>query len=444
MARPTSRAGAKAGSARAARKPPGRLWRYRRLWFLLATVGLTALAGAFWVVTQVPLPSAVPQAETTRVFDAAGGQLASIHGSENRIVVSLEAVPKVVQDAVVAAEDRNFFTHKGVDPIGILRATLVDVRRRGPTQGGSTITQQYVKNVYVGSEPTLWRKIREAMIAIKLERTRTKPEILERYLNTVYFGRGAYGIQAASRAYFDKDVSQLGLREAAYLAGIIRSPSSSDATTDPARASDLRAIVLDAMVRESAISPAQSAEVKAMALRDYVTAKAPTGSTVSLPGAGAEYFVEYVRQELVRRYNYSEERVLRGGLQVHTSLDPALQRAAYAAIYDQRTGLLNGRNDPAGALVSLDTAGRVVAIVGFRSESELRATGADFFNVRWCRNLGRLTRWQERVDLEAAGCGGTIAVGDSDGDVVHLVWIYRSPARDVPHIWIGEYHRAVA
>ena len=336
------------------------VWRYRRVWFLLGVLLLTALAGAAWVLTQVPLPPEAPQAQTTVLYDAAGGQLATLHGVENRFPVSIDKVPPVMTAAVVAAEDRKFFVHRGIDPLGILRATWADIRRKGVTQGGSTITQQYVKNAYVGTDYTLWRKIREAVISVKIERKFDKHQILERYLNTVYFGRGAYGIQAAAKAYFNKDVGELGLKEASYLAGLIRSPSAGDVFEDPVEAHDLRFIVLSAMVDTRVISPEQANEVEAIAIADYVVPEARTQSNVTMKATGAEYFVAYVQQQLTKRYGIPEDQVLRGGLRIHTTLDPTAQRLAYDAVY----GLLDRNSDPAGALVSLDNEGRVVAMVG--------------------------------------------------------------------------------
>jgi membrane peptidoglycan carboxypeptidase len=187
----------------AAARPPLRgpvrrrswFWRYRRVWFLFGLLAFTALAGAAWVLTQIPLPPETPQAQTTVLYDATGGQLATLHGVENRFPVSIDKVPPVVTAAVVAAEDRKYFVHGGIDPLGIARATWADIRQKGVTQGGSTITQQYVKNAYVGKDYTLWRKIREAVISVKIERKFDKNQILERYLNTVYFGRGAGGVE---------------------------------------------------------------------------------------------------------------------------------------------------------------------------------------------------------------------------------------------------------
>mgnify|MGYP000147275550 CR=1 FL=1 len=330
------------------------------MWFLFGILVFTALAGAAWVLTQVPLPPEAPQAQTTVIYDTTGAQLATLHGVENRFPVSLDKVPPVVTAAVVSAEDRKFFIHKGIDPLGIGRALWADIRRKGVTQGGSTITQQYVKNAYVGTDYTLWRKVREAVISVKIERKFNKNQILERYLNTVYFGRGAYGIQAASKAYFNKDVSQLELKEASYLAGLIRSPSAGDVADDPQEAHDLRFIVLSAMVDTKVITAEEANVVEAIPVGDYVVPPPPPGSTVNMKGAGAEYFVEFVRRELVKLY--PEDQVLRGGMRVYTTLDQGAQRQAYDAVY----GLLDRDDDPAGALVSIDNEGRIVAMVGGR------------------------------------------------------------------------------
>ena len=328
------------------------MWRYRRVWFLLGLMAVTAMAGGAWVLTQVPLPPEAALPQTTIIYDAKGNQIATLHGQENRFPVKIDQVPPIVQSALIAAEDRKFLKHGGIDPLGIVRATWADVRHKGATQGGSTITQQYVKQVYVGSDPTLWRKLREAVIAIKLERKLDKRQILERYLNTVYFGRGAYGIQAASRTWFEKDVGDLGLKEAAYLVGLIRSPSGGDMASDPALAYELRTFVLQAMVETKAITPAQMAEVEAIKLESYVAPRTELDSTVSLQGIGAEYYVQYVREQL--EATYSEDFVLRQGLRVQTSLDPELQRQAYDAVY----GLLDEpATPPAPSWPSTPTAG---------------------------------------------------------------------------------------
>jgi penicillin-binding protein 1A len=330
--------------------------------FLFGLLGLTAIGGIAYVIAQVPLPHDAPLAQTTILTDASGAQLAVLHGDENRLPVKLNQVPKVLQDAVVAAEDRKFYSHSGVDPLGVLRATWADLRHGSKVQGGSSITQQYVKNTYVGRERTFIRKVKEAVIATKLERKYDKSQILERYLNTIYFGRGAYGVQAAAHAYFDKDVRELGLPEAALLAGLIRGPEEAD----PARsaqsadvARERRTSVLQAMVATHAITPTQRIEAEAVPLETRRSQRKE--ATVADAKYGTQFFADYVRRQLVR--TYGEDAVLRGGLRVQTTLDLKLQRQAYDAVYNT----LNWKGDPDGALVSMDTDGHVVAMVGGRN-----------------------------------------------------------------------------
>src|SRR5438045_2351198 len=273
------------------RRPPGTaprprrswFWRYRRVLFLFGLLGATAIGGVAYVIAQVPLPRETPLAQTTILTDAAGGQLAVLHGDENRLPVKLGQIPKVLQDAVIAAEDRHFFEHSGVDPVGIARATWADLRHHSKVQGGSSITQQYVKNTYVGHERTLMCKIKEAVIAIKLERKYDKRQILERYLNTIYFGRGAYGVQAAAHAYFNKDAGELRLPEAAFLAGLIRGPEEADparSNTAAETARRRRSEVLQAMVDTRAISDTQRTEAEAIPVETEVGKRAPKEATV--------------------------------------------------------------------------------------------------------------------------------------------------------------------
>jgi penicillin-binding protein 1A len=344
------------------------------VWFLFGLLAFTALAGAIWVITQIPLPSEAPLAQTTVIYDASGAQVAELHGVENRFPVKIDQVPLVTQQAVIAAEDRHFLEHRGVDPIAIARATWADIRHKGATQGASTITQQYVKNQIVGNERTLVRKLKEAVVAVKLERKYTKQEILEKYLNTVYFGRGAYGIQAASQAYFGHDVNTLNLAESAYLAGLIRTPSTGDVYVDHDTAYYLRTSVLRNMVRDNAVTEAQAEQVEKTKIESYVFAPEPSSTTFTNASNGSEYFIAYVRQKLFDIYG--EDRVLRGGLRVYTTLDPKLQDEAFHSVYDT----LSADGDPSGALVSLDPDGHVVAMVGGKdwSKSQVNlATGID-------------------------------------------------------------------
>ena len=340
------------------------LWRIRRPLFALFLLAFLGASGFLYALARAPLPEARIDEQTTFFFDAKGRRLASIDAGVNRVSVELEQVPEVLRDAVLATEDRNFYAHSGVDPIGITRALWNDIRGSGPLQGGSTITQQYVKNSYLTRERTLTRKVKEAIISLKVERKFNKDEILERYLNTIYFGRGAYGVQAASKAYFGKELGDIQLQEAAYLAGLIRAPELADAERDPELAKARRERTLRQMERAGFITSAQRAEVERIPITDYVIARAAQEPVVVGAGGadpiGTEYFVEHVRQELVR--SYGEGRVYGGGLRVKTTIDLDMQRKAYNSVY----GLLNRPTDPAASLVAVDEAGQVKAMVGGR------------------------------------------------------------------------------
>jgi penicillin-binding protein 1A len=336
------------------------LWRYRRLLFLVGLLAATGLAGAAYLLVRVPLPPERQQAQSTFLTDATGQRLATLTNGVNRVFVPLNQIPPVVVNAVVDTEDRGFYKHGGVDPVGIVRALTSDLRGSGNLQGGSTITQQYVKNAYLGQERTVSRKLKEAALAVKLERKLTKQQILERYLNSVYFGRGAYGVEAASRAYFGKDVGQLGLREASYLAGLIRAPVDADALRNPAVANARRDLTLRAMLRARRVSRADLQQVEAQPVQSYVVEAGKAEPTFVLAEKGTQYFADYVRQQLLTRY--PEATVYGGGLRVKTTLDLRMQAQAYDAVY----GLLNRPDDPAGALVSVDANGEVKAMVGGR------------------------------------------------------------------------------
>jgi len=333
-------------------------WRYRRLLFLVSLFSFTGVAGALFLVMRTPLPEPDRLPETTVLTDVNGARLASIDSGEDRLPVGLSDVPLVVQQAVIATEDRNFFSHSGLDPVGIARATVADIRGK-PLQGGSTITQQYVKQVYLDPRRTLGRKLREAALAVKVERHHPKEEILERYLNTVYLGRGAYGVQAGARAYFGKDVGALGLAEAAYLAGLIRAPVSADASTAPRAAAARRDRSLRLMREAGVITGAQERAARRSPLQAQVLRRDEREPLIV--GNGTGYFVDYVRAELVRRYG--KDTAYQGGLRVKTTLDLRVQERAYDAVY----GLLDrAGSDPAGALVAVDDEGRVVSMVGGR------------------------------------------------------------------------------
>ncbi len=296
-------------------------------------------------------PDGLPTPRTSIVYAADGSVLAEWHGQEDRTVVSLEAIPDYQRNAVIAAEDRRFYEHDGVDFMSLMRAAHVNVEAGEVEQGGSTITQQLVKILFTGRERSLARKFKEALVAYEIESKTDKNKVLEIYLNTVYFGRGAYGIEAAADKYFGKHASSLTLAESATLAGIIRSPSRYGAPGAEQSTLERRNVVLRQMREQGFIST-----VDERAARSEPLAFAPPHEA----GQVAPYFVEYVKRDLVKRLG--PQRVYEGGLRVFTSLEPDLQ-----AIAEGSASLLSDPSDPEVALVALrHSDGRVLAMVGGR------------------------------------------------------------------------------
>ncbi len=354
------------------------VWRWRRAWFLLALLFVLGIAGVGYLFSQVPLPDTdPPQLQTTFICPAEvttdcnqDNSIAQLSGGVDRVNVTYDRLPPVLIDAVLAAEDREFYDHGGVDPVGIARALWANLRNQDVQQGGSTITQQYVKNVYLTQERTYTRKLKEAALAVKLERELPKQEILLRYLNTIYFGRGAYGVEAASRTYFDKPVEQLTLPEAAYLAGLIRAPETADANRagdEAVNASNLltatrrRDSVLDAMLAVGSITQVEYDEARATAFGTVVPRTVQQNfGRVANPEWGTEYYVDHVRQWLVSEAGFTDAEVFGGGLRVYSTIQMDRQRAASEAV----NSTLDEPDDPAGALVAIDDSGAVRAMYG--------------------------------------------------------------------------------
>jgi penicillin-binding protein 1A len=326
------------------------------------------LAWLGWLFATVDLPTDPPQLASSVLLDAQGAELAVLSKGEQRRPVPLDQVAAVVPQALVAAEDRSFYEHGGVNPVGIARALLVNLRSDG-TQGGSTITQQLVKNEFLTAERTWTRKVREAVMAVKLEQRSDKEAILERYLNTVYFGRGSYGIEAASRAYFDRSAKDLTTGQAAYLVGVLPGPSGVDPVTHPDKAVARRDTVLRSMVEAGVLTAAEADAARA----EPLTALPPRSSTTLTAGVAA-HFVTWVRGELVERYG--EATVEGGGLRVTTTLDLDDQRAAEEAV----AKALPDPEDPQAALVGVEKSGAIRAFVGGRDYARLEvdlARGVD-------------------------------------------------------------------
>ena len=265
----------------------------------------------------------------TRVH-AGDGKLLAEYASERRIFVPIQAIPKPVIDAFLSAEDKNFYNHHGVDPASILRAAITDVGRfrasRRPV-GASTITQQVAKNMLLSSEISIERKVKEILLATRIEAALPKERILELYLNEIYLGSGAYGVAAAAQTYFDKSLDELTLGEAAFLAGLPKAPNRYSPARFPQTAKARRDWVLDRMVEDGAATPDEAEQAQAQPLEIHHRQEAEQ--------AKAPYFAEEVRRELLARYG---EKILYGaGLSVRTSLDERLQAAADKAL---RTGLV--------------------------------------------------------------------------------------------------------
>ncbi|MEW6154129.1 MAG: transglycosylase domain-containing protein [Actinomycetota bacterium] len=306
----------------------------------------------------------------TRVYDEGGRQIALLREFDLSLPVSQQDIPQVLKDAVVAAEDRRFYSHNGVDDRAILRAIWADITGGGYIEGASTITQQYVRMLYLTPDKTLDRKLREAALARRVEKEMTKDEILYRYLDRVYLGGGAYGVGAASQSYFRKPVNDLTISEAALLAGLIQLPSVNDPRSNPAGAEQVRVRVLGQMLDQGRINQAQHDEAVAerLFLRD-VNFEPSGPATVVHPHLDQQsehpYFVDYVRRYLVARYG--DEKVYRGGLQVYTSINPELQAMAEAAVNEA----LRGTTAPLEmSLVSVEpSTGLVRALIGGRDFS---------------------------------------------------------------------------
>ncbi|MEA3019994.1 MAG: penicillin-binding protein [Actinomycetota bacterium] len=330
-----------------------RRW-FRRSALVAGTLAALAVIGVAFAYLAVSLPSEPKSAQTTVVLDADGNVLGELYDTQNRVLVPLDKVAPVMREAVIAAEDHSFYSHGGLDPIGLGRALLADVRGK-PLQGGSTITQQLVKNTFLTPQRSLVRKAKEAILATKLDHQWSKDKILESYLNTVYFGRGAYGIEKAAEIWFNVHASELSLPQAALLAGLIRAPESADPVSHPDVAATRRQIVLDAMVRTHKIAAQQASDAKATGIQ-----AAPKASPDSQLEGSTAYFVAEVRKWLIGRYG--EAVAFGGGLKVQTTLRPKMQRAAEKAVF----GTLNRPDDPDAALVALDDRGGVVAMIGGR------------------------------------------------------------------------------
>ncbi len=310
---------------------------------LFAIIGMAGVLAVFWHYGR-DLPDYHQLAHyappvTTRVY-AGDGRLVAEYAVERRSFVPINAMPQRVIDAFLAAEDKNFYQHSGVDPMGIIRAVLINLKNRGMGAdrrpvGASTITQQVAKNFLLSNEVSLERKIKEAILAFRIERTFSKQHILELYLNEIYLGQGNYGVAAAALNYFDKGLDDLTVAEAAFLGALPKAPNNYNPVRNPVAAKDRRDWVIGRMAEDGYIS---QAEARA-AVSEPLTIR-PRAETVLVPGG--DYFAEDIRREIVDEYG--EDALYKGGLSVRSTVDPALQAVATRVLreglmaYDRRHG----------------------------------------------------------------------------------------------------------
>jgi len=299
-------------------------------------------------------------AVSSQVFDSQGKLITTLHSDQNRLPIDINKVPKNLQNAFIAAEDNRFYDHIGVDPIGILRAVVTNLTNRGIAQGGSTITQQLAKNAFLSQDQTLKRKIQEAILALELERKYSKKEILEMYMNQIYFGRGAYGIQTAAHTYFGKDVGDLTLAECAMIAGLPKSPNYYSSSVNEATAR--KNVVVGQMEKYGYITPSQAEEAKKSSLD--IKQKSTSNTTDE-----TTYFIDYVTQEIAQKYG--DDALYKDGLKIYTTLDTDKQHAAVQAMHHLPETHTDdqGLTQPQGAIISIDPkTGHILAMVGGRGQ----------------------------------------------------------------------------
>ena len=322
------------------------------MWFICIALGATAIA-----IFAVPLP--LPDSESAcRVFDRFDDEIGILQ-TEYRRPMKLENMPNFFRQAVLAVEDHSFYKHQGFSPRGMLRAAIHDFRVKKASQGGSTITQQLAKNLYLSRDRTLVRKIKEAFLALRLELHYSKDQIFESYLNQVYFGHGAYGLSAAAQTYFGREPINLNRKEQVLLAGLPKGPSLYSPYRNSEKSENRIAIVLARMVETNVLTPEEAEEIKKEPLRL---------PGIKLQKTFAPYYLDFVRDEASHILRRSQEEIDWDRLRIETSMDPCWQKAAESALQNR---LSNGQLDddgvsqPQGALVALDPmTGAVRALVG--------------------------------------------------------------------------------
>ena len=329
---------------------------------LIIVVGLTALLISAKSSGPIDLKSYHPK--TASVLYASDGSLLGSFYSERRFSVALNTVPEHVREAFVATEDARFFSHLGIDPPAILRAFVTDIRKGTFAQGGSTITQQVARSILLTKEKTISRKLREVMLALRIERSNSKAQILETYLNQIYLGRGSYGIEAAAEAYFGKTTPDLTIGEGAYIAGLASNPSKYT-PENPEKGEARRQYVLQAMLNLKYISESQYQQASGQKI-EFIPA-------VPNYGPKKSYFTEAVRRYVVSKYG--EKALYEDGVRVWTTVDPDLQRRAEEAVLHGARAWEQRHGRPAGLVKRLNPA-EVQEIKSSAADSDLKRSAS--------------------------------------------------------------------
>ena len=316
-----------------------------------------------------PLPETFVK-QTTTIYASNGDVLDTMHRGENRILVPIQEISPALIDATIAIEDRSFREHYGFDLKRLAMAAYVDVINMDMRQGASTITQQLARNLYLSLDKTWERKIKEALLSIQLELNYSKDEILEMYMNQIYYGHSAYGAQAAAQTYFGKNAKDLSIAESAMLAGIPKGPTYYSPFNDFERAKSRQKLILDAMERDGVISSKQAEQ----AFAEPIKLKTRTKENMA---EQAPYFRDYIASLVKNKYGIDEELFIHGGLKIHTTLDPVMQKKAEEIV---ASVLPKDSPNLQAALIAMDpTTGYIKAMVG----------GRDYKTSQYNRVLGK-------------------------------------------------------
>ncbi|PZD95540.1 penicillin-binding protein [Paenibacillus sambharensis] len=337
-------------------------WRYvrRAAGAVLIAAAALLLIGAWWVSSQDISKLREPLHGQTLLLDRSGGQYAALSSSKI-IPVPLADIPEHLVNAIVAVEDKRFYEHEGVDLSALGRAAFRNIKAGGVVEGGSTITQQLAKNVLLNADRTMARKLKEAAMAVKIEMVYDKDEILEMYMNQIYFGEGAWGVEQAARVYFDKQAAELSLAESAMLAALPKAPSHYSPYASKDRALERRNLVLQLMAEQGYITADEQEQAQAEPIRT-------SGGKQEMSARKYPYYVDYVLEEAEEVFGLTERQLLSGEYRIYTHLDPKVQEAVEQAYADDSMFPEQADDIPvqSGAVVSEPSSGAVRGLVGGR------------------------------------------------------------------------------